>query len=91
LARSEWLVDGWEQICVLWAWATTTAARRAALVELSSMVPILPKEVTTWMSQKVDTEMLRKVPKIVRANIDWQTGMYFERVRRNEHLRALAA
>jgi hypothetical protein len=91
LARTEWLVDGWEQICVLWESATTTAARRAALMELSLMVPILPLEVSSWLSRQVDTEVTRSVPKIVPANIDWRTGIYFDRVARNERLRALAA
>jgi hypothetical protein len=91
LARTEWLVDGWEQICVLWEIDTTAAGRRAALAEISFLVPILPKEVASWLSRQVDTEVTRGVPKIVPANIDWRTGMYFERVARNERLRALAA
>jgi hypothetical protein len=91
LARSEWLVDGWELICVLWESATTHADRRAALQEIALLAPILPKEVTAWLSRMVDTEVTRHVPKIVPANMDWRTGMYFDRVRRNEHLRALAA
>ncbi len=91
LARSEWLVDGWEQICALWASATTKAARHVALMELSLMVPILPKEVAGWLSRRVDTDVTRYLAKIVPAHIDWRTGMYFDRVARNEHLRALAA
>jgi hypothetical protein len=90
LARTEWLVDGWAQICAVWDNATTAATRRAALIELSLMVPILPKEVITWLSGKVDTEVTRDVPKIVLGNIDWRTGMYFSRIARNEQLHALA-
>jgi hypothetical protein len=91
LARTEWLVDGWEDICVLWESATTKAARRAALLEISSLVPILPKEVNGWLSRQVDTEVTRRMPKIIRVNIDWRTGMYFDRVTRNEHRLVLAA
>jgi hypothetical protein len=90
LARTEWLVDGWEQICLLWESTTTTAERRVAMMELAWMVPILPKEVSSWLSRQVDTEVTRSVGRIVPANIDWRTGMYFARVSRNERLRALA-
>jgi len=91
LARTEWLVDGWEQICALWENSTTTADRRAALMEISLMVPVLPREVASWLDQQIDTEATRNLPRMVIANIDWRTAMYFERVARNEHLRALAA
>jgi hypothetical protein len=90
LSRTEWLVDGWEQICLLWESTTTTAERRVAMSELAWMVPILPKEVSAWLSRQVDTDVTRSVQRIVSANIDWRTGMYFNRVARNERLRALA-
>jgi len=91
LARTEWLVDGWEQICLIWESTTTTAERRVAINELAWMVPILPKEVTGWLSRQVDTDVTRSVGRIVPAHIDWRTGAYFNRVARNERLRALAA
>jgi hypothetical protein len=90
LARTEWLVDGWEQICALWENSTSNAARRAALMEITLMVPVLPREVASWLDQQIDTEATRNLPRLVLANIDWRTAMYFERVARNEHLRALA-
>ena len=90
LARTEWLVDGWEQICLMWESTTSTAERRVAMAELAWMVPILPKEVTAWMSRQVATDVPRGIAKIVPALIDWRSGMYFNRVARNEHLRALA-
>lgn len=90
LARSEWLVDGWEQIFLLWQDALTKAARRAVLAEISLLVPILPKEVATWLSRQVNIRMALGMPKIMPAHRDWRTGLHFERVARNEKLRALA-
>lgn len=90
LARSEWLVDGWEPICLLWQGAATQAGRHAALAEISLLVPLLPKEVAGWLSRQVDIRMMSGMPRIVPADTDWRTGMHFERVARNERLRALA-
>jgi len=90
LARTEWLVDGWEQICALWENATTNAARRAALRDISLMVPVLPLEVASWLDRRVYTEATRNLPMMVPANIDWRTALHFERVARNEHLCSLA-
>jgi hypothetical protein len=91
LARTEWLVDGWEQICMLWESSATNAHRRIALRDISLMVPILPLEVASWLDRRVDSEAARNLPRMVMANIDWRTAMYFDRVARNEHLRSLAA
>jgi len=91
LARTEWLVDGWAQICAVWESSTTQAERRIALTEISLMVPILPKEVAAWLDRLVDTDVTRGLAKVVPVNIDWRSGAYFERVARNEHLRAFAA
>lgn len=91
LARSEWLVDGWEQICLLWQTATTRAARHEALAEIALLVPILPKEVAAWLSRRVDLDVTHNIPRIVPADTDWRTGLHYERVARNETLRALAA
>jgi hypothetical protein len=91
LARTEWLVDGWEQICAVRENSTTNAARRAALLEISLMVPVLLREVASGLDKQIDTETTRDLPRLVPANIDWRTAMYFERVARNEHQRALAA
>jgi hypothetical protein len=91
LARTEWLVDGWEQICALWESSPSRAERRIALMEIPLMVPILPNEVAGWLDRLVDTDVTRGPAKIVPAHIDWRTGAYFDRVARNEHLRGFAA
>jgi hypothetical protein len=91
LTRCEWLVDGWEQICLLWQTATTRAARHVALAEIALLVPILPKEVASWLGRRVELDDTRNIPRIVPGDTDWRTGLHYERVARNEVLRALAA
>ena len=75
----------------MWESSTTNAGRRAALLEISLTVSVLPREVACWLDQQIDTEATRNLPRMVLANIDWRTTTYFERVARNEHLRAIAA
>ncbi len=91
LARPEWLLDGWEPITLLWRCAATDAERVAALGEMAALVPVLPRETAAWMGMEVDTEALTRIRRSVQLNQDWRTGQIFERIARNEHIRALAA
>ncbi len=91
LARPEWLLDGWEPIGLIWAGATTEAARIEALVEIAPMVPILPREAAVWMDGAIEPDTIARFRKTVLLNQDWRTGQMLDRVARNECLRALAA
>ncbi len=92
VARSEWLLDGWERICLLWRGAETMAERHAALVEIATLVPVIPKEATEWVGTPVDSDGQNRFRKTVTLNEDWRTGsMVLDRIGRNERLRALAA
>jgi hypothetical protein len=91
VSRPEWLMDGWEQICLIWHCADGDAARRAALAEMALLVPVLPKEASDWVGMKIDDDMVMRFRKTVSLNQDWRTGAQFERIERNEKLRALAA
>lgn len=90
--RADWLLDGWEQICLLWNLAETDAMRRAALADMALMVPIMPREATSWMEDAViDIELLQR-RRIVQINEDWRTGItVFDLIARNERARARAA
>jgi hypothetical protein len=91
-ARPEWLLDGWEQVCLLWLTATEDAARRAALPEMALLVPIVPREAGDWLGGTVNMDAALRVRRTVSLNEDWRTGTaVFELIARNEHLRALAA
>lgn len=91
IARTEWLLDGWEQICLIWHCAGADLERRSALAEMTLLVPVLPREVSDWVGSVVDVDLVHRFRKTVSLNVDWRTGAVFERVSRNEKLRALAA
>ena len=90
IARPEWLLDGWEQICLLWRDATRDGGQRGALSEMTLLVPVLPREASDWVGTVIDTDLTMRFRKLVRQNEDWRSGMIVERVARYEALRALA-
>nr|WP_294554655.1 hypothetical protein [uncultured Rhodopila sp.] len=90
VGRPEWLLDGWEQICLVWNNAVDDAARRAALAEIATLVPILPKEVNDWCSMSNEIDGIVRFRRVINLNEDWFTGaMMFDLIRRNEHFRAI--
>jgi hypothetical protein len=44
LARTDWVLDGWERVCQLWAQDPCPDARIAALEEMTALLPVLPRE-----------------------------------------------
>jgi hypothetical protein len=87
--RAEWLLDGWEQICVLWRFAKDDPARRSALVEMSQLVPVLPREVRDWSDQFWEADIPLRLRRLIPLNEDWRTGAtVFALIARNEKLRA---
>lgn len=89
-ARPEWLLDGWEKICMVWAAAKDDAERRAALAEVADLVPIVPKEAKEWCGIAIDVDTPINLRKLVRLNEDWRTGAtVFSLIARNEHIRAV--
>lgn len=92
VARPEWLLDGWEQVCLLWQTADTDAVRRSVLAEMALLVPIIPREASDWVGVAVDMEGATRFRRTVSLNEDWRTGSaVFGLIARNEQLRALAA
>jgi hypothetical protein len=88
--RPEWLLDGWEQICLLWSLAQDDAARRAALFEMVQLVPVLPREARDWTDLVLQADIPIRGRRLIPLNEDWQTGLtVFEMIARNEHIRAL--
>jgi hypothetical protein len=87
--RPEWLLDGWEQICLIWGYAQDDATRRVALAEMVQLVPVLPREVKDWTDIAPDIDIAVRLRRMVRLNEDWRTGAtVFDLIARNEHLRA---
>lgn len=91
VTRSEWLLDGWEQICLIWNHARDDAERRAALMEIIALLPILPKQVSEWNNACTDGDKEHRFRRLVAPHEDWRTGsVVFHLIARNEHFRAIA-
>jgi hypothetical protein len=91
LARPDWLLDGWEHICLVWHLADP-ARRRAAISEMALMVPVIPKEASEWLGLSIDEGEHQRLRKIVFSFEDWRSGnLVFDLIGRNELIRTLAA
>ena len=89
LTRPDWLLDGWERICLLWR-DTAPADRGIAIIEIVPMLPLVPAEANGWVAVDVAraTELLRH-RRSVRGLEDWRTGvMLTDIIARNERLLA---
>jgi hypothetical protein len=90
--RPEWLLDGWEPICLIWHEAADLAGQRRALAEMAQLVPVLPRETSEWSGVPEDLIRRTSLRKLVRLNRDWRTeAAVFALIARNERLRSLAA
>jgi len=88
-ARAEWLLDGWEQICMLWRFALDDSGRRAALVEMAQLIPVLPREVRDWSNMFREADSSLRLRRLIPLNEDWRTGAtVYGQIARNEKLRA---
>jgi len=88
-SRPDWLLDGWEQICLIWKFAPDEAARRAAVVEMSPLVPIIPREANDWCEDPRDSDPSLRFRRLVTLNEDWRSGLaVLDLVARNEQIRA---
>jgi hypothetical protein len=89
--RPEWMLDGWDQICVLWQHASDNLKRRDTLIEIAQLVPVLPREVSEWVGMSFDYDAkLTLLRRLVPLNEDWRTGAaVLDMIARNEQLRAL--
>jgi hypothetical protein len=91
VSRPEWLLDGWEQICRVWLHAADEAARRAALAEIATLVPVIPREANEWCENVRDVEHSLRFRRVVSLNEDWRSGAtVFDLIARNEQFRAVA-
>jgi hypothetical protein len=90
-ARCDWVLDGWEGICLLWQRAGDDADRRAALLEMAQVLPVMPREVTEWTDRPVPDALIAPAPRVVSQNDDWRRGAAgFALTQRNEALRAMS-
>jgi len=92
IARTEWLLDGWDRIVLLWRDARWPAGQRAALLEMAQLVPDLPLELADWTGQHVANPQAGLDCRVISLSEGWRTGSAsFGLIARNERLRARCA
>ena len=90
VSRPEWLLDGWHQIVLQWEHAPGGSTRADTLHELAGQVPALPVEARGWAGDtgEEDDPVENHSGSFPRAK---PGAALFDRVARNESMRALAA
>jgi hypothetical protein len=92
LSRCDWLLDGCERIGLLWKIAGSAASRRAALLEMAQLLPVLPQETVNWIPNAIPPEVMDPVCRVVSRDDSWRAGgSAFALIQRNETLRAMSA
>ena len=90
--RCQWLLDGWERVTLLWLAASTRASRRAALLQIATLLPVLPREAAAWTDTQIDPAAMQQACRVVSQEDTWRRGAStFAIVERNEKLLASAA
>jgi hypothetical protein len=87
VARSEWLLDGWDIVIALWR-QSEPSDREAILWEMTQLVPQLPKEVENWSGFPKGGSELRLAPSTPGQGMDWRQQRPLEYIARNEVLLA---
>lgn len=73
-------------------WQTAERLGRAVtLVEMASLIPVLPKEAADWARIRVPSANDAPRRRLVAMMEDWRTGITMhDLIARNEHLRAVS-
>ena len=89
--RVDWLLDGWEPVCLLWSAAASSTARRKAMLEIAQQLPVMPRETATWINVAGLQEAMVPNRRVISHNDAWRTGSAaFTLIHRNETIRALS-
>ena len=89
LLRADWLMDGWERVCQLWSLDPRPVARRDALDEIASLLPIIPREVGDWVGFHAEMPSIVHLRRLIPGHHDWRTGKcVHDMIARNEALLA---
>jgi hypothetical protein len=89
--RCDWVLDGWERICLLWKLADSLASRRAALMEMAQLLPVQPSEINNWISKAVPQVAMDDGGRVVGGNDARRSGgAAFALIQRNELLRVMS-
>jgi hypothetical protein len=91
-SRPEWILDGWERFCLLWETSTNISTQSAALLEMAQLVPMLPKQGTTFGQERLELEKLEPTLRNAQINASWRgSGALQGLIGRNEKLQGLIA
>ncbi len=90
LMRPDWLLDGWDQICLLWETATSPALRCAALPDIRRMIPHLPAEAASWLpGRPLQDDAPPAPPGMLRTDPSPPAGALLALTARSEQMRGL--
>jgi len=82
-ARSDWLLDGWQLLCVRWR-AASPEEYDDVIEDLAAMLPPMPTEVMEWGYMFGET-FERNFRRKVQAGHDWRSGLLaFQGIERGE-------
>ncbi len=82
--EADWLLDGWQRICLLWQHDDERISRAATLAEMVELVPVLPR---AGVGDGAAPRLCRRSPRVE----GWRSALAFQDlVARNEMLRTLA-
>ncbi len=66
------------------------ASRRAALLEIGQLLPVIPREINQWIDRAVVQEATDDGCRVVSGNDAWRTGCAgFGLIQRNELLKVI--
>ena len=89
--RCDWLLDGWERVALLWLSADPRTSRRAVLLEMAPLIPVLPREVMAWTGTPLPAETMEQACRVTSREDAWRTGgAAFALIERNEKLLAMS-
>jgi hypothetical protein len=85
--RPLWLLDGWEDIILLWEDAASPDRLPAALDEMARLMPAIPREIREWVTASAGRSETVFYRRSVPLNEDWRSGVTAMLLSRNERLR----
>jgi hypothetical protein len=88
--RPSWVLDGWEQIAMLWQLAPMHQPRLSTLQEMAAQLPVWPDEADQWLGLSPGTTS-RLNAQATQIALEWRSSVAPQNsIARNEHLRAIA-
>ena len=94
IRRPDWLLDGWEHVCLLWRACVSDEDRAATLAEISLLLPPVPAEADGWLAGEAALLAklhARPLPAQAACAAVREPSRAVSLTARNERIRSLAA